>query len=128
MSSYKVTHSDGKVEYYDSAARTIGLHRVDGPAIEFPNGDKWYCQLNKLHRLDGPAIERANGNHEYWIDGVKLSETEYRNMVVPVQTENDLTPVEDTVIIGDTVEQTEKATEIVTTVLPSRKVVKKKKE
>jgi len=37
------------------------LHREDGPAIEWANGDRfWYLNGNK-HRADGPAVELANG-------------------------------------------------------------------
>ena len=33
------------------------LHRTDGPAIEWANGDKcWYLNGNR-HRIDGPAVE-----------------------------------------------------------------------
>ena len=32
-------------------------HRLNGPAICYPNGAKWYFQYGYLHRLDGPAIE-----------------------------------------------------------------------
>jgi hypothetical protein len=41
------------------------LHRLDGPAIEYPNGHKeWYKEGNK-HRENGPAIECSNGT-KYW--------------------------------------------------------------
>ncbi len=34
------------------------------------SGDKlWYNELGKLHRIDGPAIEYANGNKDWFIDG-----------------------------------------------------------
>ena len=32
---------------------------------------KWY-QNGKLHRLDGPAIEYTNGDVEYWINGEQV--------------------------------------------------------
>ena len=36
-------------------------HRVDGPAVEFADGDKsWYIH-GECHRVDGPAVERADG-------------------------------------------------------------------
>ncbi len=37
------------------------LRRVDGPAIEYVNGDKCWYQNGKLHRDDGHAVEWANG-------------------------------------------------------------------
>jgi len=45
------------------------LHRKDGPAIEYANGDKEWFLNGKRHREDGPAVELANGHKEYWIDG-----------------------------------------------------------
>ena len=42
------------------------LHRDDGPAIEYANGDKQWYKNGKLHREDGPAIESANGTR-YWV-------------------------------------------------------------
>jgi len=45
------------------------LHREDGPAIEYNNGDK-YWQLNGfMHREDGPAIEYANGDKYWYLNG-----------------------------------------------------------
>jgi len=41
------------------------LHRLDGPAAEYCNGDKEWFYYGKLHRLNGPAIEHANGK-KYW--------------------------------------------------------------
>lgn len=43
------------------------LHRTDGPAIEYANGDKeWYFN-NKRHRVDGPAVEFIDGYKSWWI-------------------------------------------------------------
>jgi hypothetical protein len=67
------------------------LHREDGPAVEFENGDEewyfygekhrldgpacirggskiWYFH-GKQHREDGPAVERVNGDKEWWVHG-----------------------------------------------------------
>lgn len=33
------------------------LHREDGPAVEYTNGDLDWLQEGQLHREDGPAIE-----------------------------------------------------------------------
>jgi hypothetical protein len=76
-------------------------HRVDGPAIEYVNGDKvWYMfgklhrspvlgqaigpaveyvedghkawYLNgKWHRVDGPAVEYESGHKEWWLNGIR---------------------------------------------------------
>jgi len=47
------------------------LHRLDGPAAEFVNGDKEWWKNGKRHRLDGPAIERSNGD-KFWFQNHKL--------------------------------------------------------
>ncbi len=47
------------------------LHRIDGPAIEYSNGDKWWYINGKKHREDGPAIELSDGT-KYWYQNGKL--------------------------------------------------------
>ncbi len=47
------------------------LHRIDGPAIEYANGDKeWYFE-GKKHRIDGPAVEYANGDKKNGISKIR---------------------------------------------------------
>lgn len=52
------------------------LHRENGPAIEYSNGDKFWLIKGKLHREDGPAIESANGD-EWYLNGKKVSPKRY---------------------------------------------------
>ena len=79
------------------------LHREDGPAIEWKNGNKDWLLNDRLHRTDepaielvetelgtvkkwsingkyhredGPAVECGNGYKEWWIDGEKITEDE----------------------------------------------------
>jgi hypothetical protein len=47
------------------------LHRVDGPAIEFFDGRKFWYKNGELHRADGPAVEYSTGYKEYWVNGHK---------------------------------------------------------
>lgn len=42
------------------------FHRINGPAIEYANGNKFYYQRGKLHRIDGPAKEWADGSKCYY--------------------------------------------------------------
>jgi hypothetical protein len=67
------------------------LHREDGPAIEYADGDKyWYingelrrqCYHNgtvryfengQFHREDGPAVEFADGTKFWYIEGVSYN-------------------------------------------------------
>jgi len=54
------------------------LHREDGPAVEYSNGDKsWYIN-GKWHRENGPAIEYYNGGKEWWINDIQYTEQEYK--------------------------------------------------
>lgn len=41
------------------------LHREDGPALEWANGDRWWCIDGRLHRIEGPAAEYAEGD-KFW--------------------------------------------------------------
>ena len=55
-------------QYYSDEAKTV-LHREDGPAIEWANGDtEWYLN-GERHRDDGPAVEWANGDRFWYIHG-----------------------------------------------------------
>ena len=65
MITYKVTvDKDGTTWYLNG-----DLHREDGPAVEYPNGNKvWYLN-GQLHREDGPAVEYQNGNKHWYING-----------------------------------------------------------
>ena len=38
-------------------AEDIGMHRLQGPAVEHDDGSKEWYQKGLLHRLDGPAKE-----------------------------------------------------------------------
>ena len=59
----------GAKRWYDDAGE---CHREDGPAVEYPNGDKYWVLNDMLHRLDGPAVERICGYKEWWIEGRRL--------------------------------------------------------
>ena len=59
------------------------LHRTDGPAIEWPNGNHWWYQNGKKHRTDGPAIEYSNGDHWWFLEAVEHSFEEYVNKIYP---------------------------------------------
>ena len=55
------------------------LHREDGPAIEWCNGDKiWFINGIK-HREDGPAVEIYDGFKLWYLNGIYHSEEEYKN-------------------------------------------------
>lgn len=57
------------------------LHREDGPAIENTNGYKSWWLNDILHREDGPAIECANGDKEWYLNGQELTEDEFNQRI-----------------------------------------------
>jgi hypothetical protein len=72
MKTYKVTVDEYKtIRWYNSNDE---LHREDGPAIEYADGDKYWCINGKLHREDGPAMEYANGLKYWYINGQRHRE------------------------------------------------------
>jgi hypothetical protein len=40
--------------------------------FNYPNGDKVYYDNDDFHRLDGPAIEFANGDKYWYINGTYI--------------------------------------------------------
>lgn len=58
------------------------LHRTDGPAIELAESylgytvKKWSIN-GKWHREDGPAVEWGTGYKEWWIDDQQLTEEQF---------------------------------------------------
>ena len=57
---------DGTRRYLNNAGK---IHRIDGPAIVYASGTKYWMQNGILHRTDGPAIESVNGHKEWWQNG-----------------------------------------------------------
>ena len=75
MKEYRVKVYENRTEWYNLDDE---LHRENGPAVEWTNGDKeWYLN-GKLHREDGPAVEEANGDKEWWLNGKELTEQEFK--------------------------------------------------
>ena len=49
------------------------LHREDGPAYEYADGDKeWWLDNSERHREDGPAIEYADGYKAWCLNGKEV--------------------------------------------------------
>ena len=63
---------NGECEWYRNGLR----HRDNGPAIEWPDGSKEWYQNGQRHRDGGPAV--LSSVAEYWfLHGVGYSEDEY---------------------------------------------------
>jgi len=61
------------------------IHKLDGPAIEWKNGDKYWYKEGKMHRLDGPAREYANGSKYWYILDSDLEEKEFNSWMNRIQ-------------------------------------------
>lgn len=73
----KVVKDNGTVEYYNDNDK---LHNLNGPAIEYSNGDKSWYKNGERHRENGPAIEWSNIN-EYYLNNILYSKDEYYQKV-----------------------------------------------
>jgi hypothetical protein len=47
-------------------------HKLDGPAVIYPDVRVEYWEKDKRHRINGPAVIGANGDEEYWENGVRI--------------------------------------------------------
>jgi hypothetical protein len=61
------------------------LHRTDGPAIEYSDGNKYWYINGKCHREDGPAIEYANGDKGWFLNDKVYSEEEYQQEIIKLK-------------------------------------------
>jgi hypothetical protein len=61
----------GNKRWYNEKSQ---IHREDGPAIEYADGDKEWRLNGLLHREDGPAIESANGDKYWYLNGKRHRE------------------------------------------------------
>ena len=58
-----IEYDDGEKEWYFNEER----HRLEGPAVEYIDGSKsWYLN-GERHRLEGPAVEWIKSEKEWWI-------------------------------------------------------------
>ncbi len=71
----KEINGNGCIIYYNDKNQ---YHREDGPAIEWSNGNKWWCINGFLHRIDGPAIVDIDPyNNVYYIMGKEYSSKDW---------------------------------------------------
>jgi len=79
---YTLIYKNGFKFYYKDREMII-LHRLDGPAIIWPNGTKlWYVD-GKCHRTDGPAVEHTDGRKSWYVDNKRLTEQEFLALTAP---------------------------------------------
>jgi hypothetical protein len=94
----KLHREDGPALEYDNGDKfwyiNGKLHRQDGPACEYADGGKCWYLNGQLHRQDGPAIEHADGGKCWYLNGKKVTEDE---VMKPVK---QLTVAEIEVLLG----------------------------
>ena len=57
------------------------FHRINGPAVEWNNGSKYWYINGERHRVDGPAVEFVNGSKYWYINGEEYTEAQYKEEV-----------------------------------------------
>ena len=62
----KEVDQSGTIFYYNNKKQ---LHREDGPAVEYADGEKHWYKNGKHHRENGPAVEHADGYKAWWRNG-----------------------------------------------------------
>ena len=65
---------DGSREWRVDGDPDGAMHRVDGPAIEHPDGYRAWCLNDQLHRVDGPAVVGGDGSEKWFLHGKEVSE------------------------------------------------------
>jgi hypothetical protein len=58
------------------------LHREDGPAVVFANGERMWYKHGRLHREDGPAVEKRMGwdvKDRWYENGIKIKPKNLRD-------------------------------------------------
>jgi len=72
----KLHREDGPAVEYPSGQKEWRIkgefHRLDGPAVEYPSGQKEWYKNGRWHRDDGPAIERPHGRNEWYKNGIRF--------------------------------------------------------
>lgn len=56
------------------------LHRIGGPALRHKDTLMWYKE-GRLHNLEGPAVIDPGGPKQYWIEGHKMTEKEWKKAI-----------------------------------------------
>ena len=78
----KLHREDGPAVVYSNGDKVWALngepHRVNGPAAVYFCGNKLWYLNGRLHRIDGPAIENIDGNNFWYLYGKKISERKFK--------------------------------------------------
>ena len=67
-----------RIEYYNEKGQ---LHRIEGPAVHYFDGNDFYYVDGKLHNIKGPAIIwPEDKSQEFYIHGKQLNHLEFRRI------------------------------------------------
>ena len=81
MSKQYITKYKFGTFYYKDRGKNI-LHRTDGPAIEYPDGNNQWIVNGVLHRLDGPAVVYQSGIYLWYVNGEFIVETDKSDKIL----------------------------------------------
>ena len=70
-----VIYANGDKEYRKNGK----LHKENGPAIIYHNGRVDYYENDKRHNEKGPAIIYADGSETHYIEGKKITEGDFNS-------------------------------------------------
>jgi len=73
---------DGSKIYYNSKGE---IHRLDGPAIEYIEGIKYWYKEGKLHKVDGPAREYLYEIKSWYLLDKWLKEKEFNSWIIRIK-------------------------------------------
>ena len=84
MKITKTVSRGGTIRYWNEKGY---LHREDGPALEYINGNKlWY--INGLnHREDGADVELSDGYTEYYLNNKSYTKEGWEREIIKIRLE-----------------------------------------
>ena len=50
---------------------------MPNPIIDSDGTKKWFNKQGQIHREDGPAVEYNNGDKSWWLNGKQYSEEDF---------------------------------------------------
>ena len=78
----KIDHEGNKFYYSDRAM--VIRHKLNGPAVEWADGDKEWSVNGTLHRGDGPAIMSALNGNKWFLNGREVTEEEHAQLTLTI--------------------------------------------
>ena len=78
LSGYVETDEHGTVSFFNNAG---AVHRTDGPAVIYSDGNALWYQNGLLHRTDGPAVMLSSGIGHWFLSGCELTQAEFNQRI-----------------------------------------------